>query len=98
MPEALQALDNLASDALDTFGVFGVGWKGTIGNEERFLVVVASLGDARELFCDRVREDEWAPRRRRAWGTEESCEAVSRCIVVIAFGDMGHFFDSCSLF
>jgi hypothetical protein len=69
-----------------------------IGEGERLLVVVARIGEARELVCDRVREGERAPRRRRAWGVDESCEAVSRCIVVIVYDDEGCFLDSCSLF
>jgi hypothetical protein len=48
-----------------------------IGDGERLLVVVAKIGEARELVCDRVREGERALRRRRA------DEAVSSCIDVI---------------
>jgi len=33
MPEALQALDNLASDILDTFGVVGRKWGGVEGDD-----------------------------------------------------------------
>jgi hypothetical protein len=33
MPEALQALDNLASDVLDTFGVIGRKWGGVEGDD-----------------------------------------------------------------
>lgn len=73
----------------------GVGWKVIIGEGERLLVVVAKIGDARELVCDRVREGERAPRRRRAC---ESCEAMSRGVVVIVFDDVRRFLGSCSLF
>jgi hypothetical protein len=47
VPEAFQALDNLASDVLDTFGVFGRKWGGKviIGDKERLLVVLSSIGD-----------------------------------------------------
>jgi len=69
-----------------------------IGDGERLLVVVAKIGEARELVCDRVREGERALRRRRAWGVDESCEVVSRCTVVIVYDDAGRFFDCCSLF
>jgi len=64
-----------------------------IGDGERLLVVVAKIGEARELVCDRVREGERAPRRQQAWGVHE---AVSRCTVVIVYDDVGRFFDSCS--
>ena len=71
-----------------------VGWKVMIGDGDRLLVVVAKIGDARELVRDRVREGERAPRRRRA---DESCEAVSSCIDVIAFDRVGDFFEGRSL-
>lgn len=69
-----------------------------IGDGERLLVAVAKIGEARELVCDRVREGERAPRRRRAGGVDESCEAVSCCIVVIVYDDVGRLLGSCSLF
>ena len=56
MPEALQALDNLASYALDTFGVFHRKWEVTIGDGECLLVEMAKMEEARELGCDNVRK------------------------------------------
>jgi len=55
MTEALQALDNLAGDVLEFSAESGVGWTMMIGDEERFQVVVAKIGDERE--------GERAPRR-----------------------------------
>ena len=55
------------------------------------MVLAAKIGEARELVCDRVREGERAPRRRRV---DESCEAVSSCIDVIVFDEFDGSFDS----
>ena len=60
-------------------------------------MVVAKIGEERELVCDRVREGEWAPWCRRAW--DGSCEAVSRgiIVVIVVVDGVSCFFDSCSL-
>ena len=44
--EALQVLDNLASNALDAYGIFHRKWGVTIGDGECLLVEMAKIGQA----------------------------------------------------
>ena len=74
MPEALQALDHLASDALDAFGVFHRKWGVTIGDGECLLVETAKMGEARELGCDHVRKSEHC-------GSGNWMDRVRQCLV-----------------
>jgi hypothetical protein len=85
MPEALQALDNLASDVLDTFGVFGGKWGGKviIGDEERLLVVLGSIRETRELVCDRIREGDLESGPRGDGGLGERMSRVRHCLVAL---------------
>lgn len=40
----------------------GVLWEVMIEVRERLMMAVAKIEEARELGCDRVRVEEWAPR------------------------------------
>jgi len=75
----------------------GVGWKEMIGDGERLLVVVAKIGEALVVGCDRVREGERVGWGRRAWGKDGSCGVVaeSRWAVVIDVVDRVELAGSC---
>jgi len=81
-------LDNLASDVLDAFEVFrGV----TIGDGGCLVVEIAEV---HELGCDHVKKGERVLWRRRVDGSRK---AVSRCVVITVFNEVGGTFDSCLL-
>jgi len=91
-PEAV--LGNLASDVLDAFGVFRGKWGVIIGDRECLLVEIAKIREAHELGFGHVRKGERVLWRRRVDGSHK---AVSRCVVITVFNEVGGSFDSCSL-
>ena len=60
-----------------------------IGDGECLLVEIAKIREAHELGCDHVRKGERVPWRQRVDGSRK---AVSHCIVVAVFNEVGGSF------